>query len=318
MIFISAQPDHTYFFWQLEVQLYNFKRLGIDLSKVHQVFLSQVPMSEEYKAYKAAHPEVNIHFYHDSRKSKGYIPSQRPNALKQYFAEFPHLENERIFYHDSDIIFRELPDFDKLTDENTWYLSDTNSYLNADYIKSKGDTLLSEMANIVGVSVEKIEAINKDSGGAQYLFNSGINALFWAKMEEDCETLYSFLENAIPRLTKEFAKKTGQSEGSYHPLQNWTVDMWCLLWGGLIIGKKMKVVPEFNFSWATGSKKDYESAPIFHNAGVTGNEANRLFYKGAYINKSPFGEDFSFVDKDSASAMYVKEIENCHKNLLCS
>lgn len=315
MIFLEASPDVPYFFWQLEIQLYNFKRLGIDPANIHQVFLSQYPMSEQFKQYKAAHSDVNIHWYSDTRKNKLYIPSQRPNAFKQLFKDFPELEKETIFYHDSDIIFRCLPDFDKMNDPDTWYLSDTNSYLNADYIKSKGNGLLEAMCDIVGIKKEDVEAINKDSGGAQYLIN-GVNAAFWEKLEMDCEALYKYTVDSVPYWAEKFNKETGRPVSQYHCVQQWTADMWGVIWGGLLLGKKMKVVDDLAFSWGTDSIESYLAKNIYHNAGVTGGDVGRLFYKGDYINKSPFGVDFNYVDPKSASSMYVWEMQECVKYLI--
>jgi hypothetical protein len=35
MVYISAQPDNYYFLWQLQLQLFNFNRLGIDADFIH-------------------------------------------------------------------------------------------------------------------------------------------------------------------------------------------------------------------------------------------------------------------------------------------
>lgn len=315
MIFLQAAPDAFYFYWQLEIQLFNFKRLGIDLTKVHHVFVGWDEPSKEFNEFKAKHPEVNICFYKDTRKSKNYIPSLRPNGLKQHFAAFPELENEVIFYHDADIIFTQLPNFEKLSNDDVWYLSDTNSYLNADYIKSKGDGLLEEMCSIIGVNKNQVENINLDSGGAQYILK-GVNAKFWEKVENDCEKLYTYLQSSIPYWAEKFSQKSGQPVSNYHEIQSWCSDMWCVLWNGLLLGKKVKVVPEMDFSWATDSYETFKARKIFHNAGITEGNRETYFYKGDYIYKSPLEFNFEYVNKDSGSRGYVEEMMNYKKSIL--
>ncbi len=314
MIYVTAQPDNSYFFWQLEVQLYNFKRMGVDMNKVHHIFISQSPMSDEYKQYKSSHPEINIHFYPDTRESKGYIPSQAFNGIKQFLAEYPDLQKEQLFYHDADILFRELPDFNKFNSNDTWYLSDTNCYINADYIKTKGDGILEQMCAVVGITPEAVEAINEDSGGAQHII-CGTTPEFWHKVEKDSEALYQYMEGAEDYWTSEYQKKTVEPKEDYTYIQKWTAGMWSLLWNGVLLGKKMKVVkPDLDFCFATDDIEIYREKPIFHNAGVCDSDKHRLFFKGDYINKSPFGVDFSYVDKNCASYIYVQEIQDYVKS----
>jgi hypothetical protein len=257
--------------------------------------------------------EAKTFWYEDKRIFKRYIPSIRPNALKQHLLHFPELKNECIFYHDADIIFRELPNFEKLCADNIWYLSDTNSYINADYIKTKGDTILDEMCSIVGIDKSAVEYINKDSGGAQYLLK-GVDTDFWAKVEGDCERLYSYMVDTIDHWATKFSQQSGLDKSQYHPIQAWTADMWAVLWNIIKRGNTVKVVSELAFSWATDGMPTYNQKKIFHNAGVTDGDRNRLFYKGDFINKSPFETDLSFVDQNFASSAYVNEIKQYMKS----
>jgi hypothetical protein len=45
-----------------------------------------------------------------------------------------------------------------------------------------------------------------------------------------------------------------------------------------------------------------------HNAGVTGERADTLFYKANFRDSSPFDADLTFVKPDTASAKYVEAI----------
>ena len=47
---------------------------------------------------------------------------------------------------------------------------------------------------------------------------------------------------------------------------------------------------------------------IMHNAGVVDNCDGRCFYKGEYINKSPWEADFSSIDPNNNTYNYVQAI----------
>jgi hypothetical protein len=95
--------------------------------------------------------------------------------------------------------------------------------------------------------------------------------------------------------------------------------MWSLLWNLWYFGKETKITPEFEFSWATDSIREYEKKPILHMAGVTEDVSNTKFYKGAYINVSPLDKlkeninFFDFVDKESSTIKYVELMKSIIK-----
>src|SRR4051812_49379132 len=131
MIFLSAQPDEFYFTWQLELQLYNFNKLGIPADSIH-VLISYNPkkgLSHYYQEFiDKNYDKACIFTYADTRTKPRYQSSIRPHIIQKHLLANPHLEQEAIFYHDADIIFRELPDFDNMLNDDVWYLSDTGTY----------------------------------------------------------------------------------------------------------------------------------------------------------------------------------------------
>ena len=127
MIFISAQPHDQYFQWQIEVQIVNFRKHGIS-DKMH--ILVWYPKGsnqlENWSNIGKKYPEVKIFLYEDTGVDLGlYIPQLRPHILAKHFDKYPELSDEVIFYHDSDIIFNFLPDFEKLCEGETTWQSDT-------------------------------------------------------------------------------------------------------------------------------------------------------------------------------------------------
>lgn len=302
MYYISVQPENKYFIWQLYVQVNNFRKLGVEDKMIIIMGYNKKngisPEAEELQKKTKA----RIFFYEDNRANiyKSYIPSIRPFLLKRFFSENQDwIKGQMWMYHDSDILFREVPVIDEKFKYGNVYVSDTSSYLNSKYIKSKSEKLFLEMCEIVRISPRMVEENDSNAGGAQYLFNSNVRAYsrFWDKVMKDSVALYKHMEN------------TKQEYSPEHPIQSWTADMWAVLWNLWLTGYKTEVSPELEFSWPTQGINQWEKTKIFHNAGVSGNDKH-LFYRGDFMNKFPFDENFDFVDSKYCSIKYVEEILN--------
>lgn len=306
MTFICAQPDVPYFHWQVEVLIHNFMKNGINPNWIEILFSYDDSVSKEGRELANKYPFVRFFFYKKTEiENYGYIPILRPDILEQHFRKYPQLSEEIIFYHDSDIIFREIPDFNSLINDDIWYLSDTVSYIGSNYIKSKSDQLLSDMCNIAGVSRELVEANNSNSGGAQYLMKN-IDHLFWRDVKFVTLDLYKYMSD---REEKERAKLSLNELETYNPIQKWCADMWGVLWCGLKRGNEIRLSDELSFSWGSSWGIDeWNKHKIMHNAGVTNNCDGKCFYKGDYINKSPWTEDFSLIDPNNNTYNYVQAI----------
>jgi hypothetical protein len=204
---------------------------------------------------------VRFFFYQDTRQQPiYYISSVRPNVLKQHFKAHPELESEAIFYHDCDIVFTRKPDFNAFLNDNIWYLSNTNSYINYDYIISKGLDVYDKMCEITKMNPLIPRLMNSNSGGAQYLMKN-VDWAFWEFVERDSEKL--FKEITELNIQKKAA------DPNYHELQIWCSDMWAVLWGAWRLGYITECHKDFEFSWGTSSIEDFNKMSIMHNAGVT-------------------------------------------------
>lgn len=307
MIYLSAQPDHKYFHWQLEIQFLNFQDLEIPLSSYHVVIGIKEEPSEGILLLQKRYPEVIFSFIKDTRVKRKYIPSIRPHILSKYFTLNTNLEQEQIFYFDADVIFRERLDFTVFKDEFD-YVSDTDSYLGWKYIDGKGKTLLQDMCSIVGVEVEKVRNIPLH-GGAQYFFQKGLSSKFWEEIERTSVELYCYLQDNIHLYAQRWAKETNSDVEKYHEIQSWCSDMWCVFWELLKYNRGVVVSEELNFSWGTSSLKSLQKTKIFHNAGVTEANEKELFYKGRYINGLPESFDISYIKEDRASIFYAKYVD---------
>lgn len=300
MKYICAQPANTYYAWQVEVMLYNFKRRGINLNDVHVVCAAEEIPSEWIKLRDGY--EANFYFYPDRRRTKQYVSSVRPNILKQHFAAHPSLQSETIFYHDCDMIFSHVMNTAQFKGNDVWYGSDTNSYINYDYIMSKGKDIFDKMVEIVGIDPQLVIDNNNNCIGAQYVLK-GVDEEFWHNVQIDSENL--FIEITEMNNIKK------QDNPEYHPLQIWCADMWALLWNGWKIGHITRIHKDLEFSWATSSEDSYYKHNIFHNAGVTSTQDD-LFYKSAYITSIPYNLGLQLKD-GRASKKYYEWIQRVEK-----
>jgi hypothetical protein len=258
---------------------------------------------------------INIHYYKDDRNKKHYIPSIKPFLISKWIQSNSDY-GKLFFLHDADIIFRELPDFEKLLKDDVNYLSDTIGYIGYNYIMdccvryeskhptSEKDQLISEMSDVIGIDVETIKKNQENSGGGQYLIKN-TNCELWDKIYKDSTKLY----DKMLSYQKRFPINPGQ-------IQFWTAEMWALLWNLWLYGKETKITEDLGFSWATDDLSKYEKHPILHMAGVTENLKSTKFYKGDYINIDPILKmrenikHFDYIENNSSTIKYVENMKS--------
>ena len=308
--YICVQPRLVYYAWQVEVMINNFIKNGINYEDIDILVAcnphdntSSKESIDVWEKLIDHYKDVRFFFYPDTREQPiRYISSIRPNILKQHFQEYPELSKDTIFYHDCDIIFTKPVNFKNFLSDDIWYLSDTNSYINYNYIKSKGEDVYLKMCEIVGIDPVIPKLMNSNSGGAQYILKN-IDHTFWEKVEKDCEQLY-FQITQLNNIKK-------QENQSYHELQIWCADMWAVLWNGWLRGNETKVIKEMDFSWATDSEERFNETNIFHNAGVTCSCGGK-FYKANYRDSLPYNLDLR-IKEGMASYRYYQEIQETAK-----
>jgi hypothetical protein len=297
--FICAQPDDTYYTWQVHAWIESLRELGHSDKAIVLIFIPSFrEKNPKWQQIIDLYPEAEFHFYKDeknevSQKLGIYIPVLRPFCLRNYFTEHPEMKEKAVFYCDSDILFTDNFNLDKFKDDDIIYLSDTNSYINASYFDSKikdvrpekleeykKTDILAQLTFLIGIDRATCEENNDNSGGAQY-FLKNVDGEFWNKVMYDCLTIRSFLRN----VNQQFFKSEDAG------FQSWCADMWAVLWNLWLRKQKTKVVPELEFAWASDPITKLDRVNIFHNAGVTGDHMFDcpVFYKGKYhLGADPF------------------------------
>jgi len=306
MTFISVQPDELFFHWQVEVFIHNAMSKGVNPNWIEILFACDQDPTPEGVALTTKYPFVRFFFYRKHQlENHGYVQILRPDVLEQHFKRFPNLEHESIFYHDCDIIFRELPNFEILNIDDVWYFSDTISYIGAEYIQSKGEDLLPMLCSIAGVSEELVIENQDNSGGAQYLMK-GLTHEFWKDVKETTLALYKFMVDSEIQERKTLSQEQLQT---YNPIQKWCADMWAVFWCGLKRGRKIRISKELDFSWSsTMGHEEWLNSKILHNTGITSSNGGKLFFKNSYRFIEPWDADFSNIDPNSNSYNYLQAV----------
>jgi len=288
MIYLSAQPDLNYFIWQLEIQLINFKSLGIKKENIHILigFNNEVGINQSYKKFKIEHEQfANIYFYADDRRVSNYSSSIRPHIIKKHFEKYKFLQEEIIFYHDSDILFSRIPMVE--LDGETCYVSDTRSYLDKNYILNHSSKhFLASMLEVVGISEKLLDENDKNTGGAQYVLKK-IDVSFWNKLESDSEKLFDLMNQYNEdRWIQEYQERKVR-KGDFKGIQAWCADMWALLWNLWLIGKKVEISRELDFTWPNSPINEWYEKAIQHYSGGS-KDPEKFFDKTVYLNYDPW------------------------------
>ena len=300
MVTICSQPDNIYFHWQNLIQFYNFKKLGI-LKDHRAVFLvSQGKSPSKFVLeFKKQYPK-NVFIYMDDRVQKHYIPTIKIHGVVKYLTT--DRKQQDLMLIDSDIIINEKIDYSKFTENNTVYCSNTKGYLGYQYLKTKGDEIVTDMCHFMGITLDDVKDQNDNSGGAQ-LYYKGVDGLleYFKEVEDKAPKLYDLM---VKHPTYNDYKPT---------IQAWTSEMWAVLWLLWKRDVKTEIHSELDFRWATDDISLWKTNKILHMAGVTAGMKD-VFFKGGFITKAPFNANFDYIRENSITNIYIEEIEELKKD----
>jgi len=289
--YVTCNPDDNYYTWQVHLWLENLKSLGKVDKAIVLIFVPNFRnYNEKWNTIINLYPEATFKVYkdeHDISKLLGiYIPILRPYLLWRYWKDFPEMQNKAVLYYDNDVLLTEKFNIDNYIDDDICYLSNTNSYMNADYFDSKikdvkpdmleeykKDDILAKATALAGTTREIAEKNNLHSGGAQYLLKN-IDVAFWDRMIKDVIDIRIYLQSVN--------KKYFESEDK--GIQGWCSDMFSLLWGLWRTDYDVKVIKEMDFAWSADPIERLNTHFMYHNAGVVSEFMDGIpyFYKGKY------------------------------------
>jgi hypothetical protein len=283
---ILAQPAVPRFQWELEVLLTNLSQFG-----EHEITLLFSKNDDAIPDYFKNKYGCRVFVYEDKRIYNRYIPSIRPYLLYCHLLTHPEYEQGQYLYIDSDIIFREMPDFATFDlDSRKVYGADCDSYIGLDYVLGckNGPTIAANMASICGITVEQMRGV--PGIGAQVILNNP-TADFWLRAYKLSNRIHMYFETVDSNI------------------QKWTAEMWGQLWAWVEAGIVPVHSSELDFSRPTDLIEVWDKHKIMHNAGVITGDPE-LFFKGQYTDRSPFDEDLSWVTDKKVSKKYVEAIQS--------
>lgn len=286
--------------WQVELQLFNLTNKSWPKENIHVLISYDAEIGPSIHANGLINRfcDYPIFLYPDTRPNKRYPSTVRPHIIKKHFEIYPFLRKEAIFYIDSDVIFRKIPDFSGLLKDGFWYASNTRGYMSCNIlIERLGMDIFDKMCNIVGIAPESVMEEEPNTGGAQYIIKN-IPDWFWPKVEHDSNKLYDFLYDI------------SYTDIAHHFFQRQAIDiyiteMWAVCWNAILAGKPFHIHSVLDFCWAHQLKTRWNETYMLH---YTGWAENDTFRKTDFIIHSPFYVDLSYISNKSASAPLGKEI----------
>lgn len=326
---ITCATDSIRERWECRVLLNNLQEQGLLNKTTLLIFQMREDFleafHEDWDLLEKQFPEANFVYFKDHQNITRlcqifhYIPLFRLYVLQEHFKTNPQLEQEAIFYIDTDILITKPLPFEKWLEGDINYLSwtgnpqRTDNYLWQPYFDSKikevdhkkleqykKQDILAHVANICGTTREAITLNSPNIGGAQYLLKN-INSQFWTNcFNYACEIkLYLEGTNITFMNGDTFQKK--QDNG----FQAFCADMWAVMFQLIALDRPVQCPKELDFSWSCDRIERYEQCHLLHNAGITSDAKVRvafeklpdgsnkfeeapLFYKGAYMTSSPF------------------------------
>jgi len=298
--FIVPFIDKPYYLWQILVQVNNFRKMGYEQDTVFlgTTFANMVT-PELQKMIDSSDIKAKFVLYPEDRLIRRYPASLKPRTMAKYFRDYPEEKDTVYVYLDPDVIFLRPIDFSLYVNDDIWYESDTCSYLNSTYIKSKGEQLFLEMCMIVGIDPQVVISNDLNAGGAQFIIKNNTYEL-WHEIELLSVILYKHMKE-----TEEKYKPKGQQ----YPIQSWTSEMWTTNWCAWKYGIETKVIPELGFHMADHVLSRLEH-PFLHCAGTV--DPLKSFAKLNYQD-SPFKVELPDY-ADSITSLYVKEIREVKIN----
>lgn len=305
MKILSVAEDNLYNLWQLELQIYHFKKLGISDDFVPII----VGRGEEPSPYaKELSDKKQKCFYYKMgvvdffSKPDYYPPAIQPFGIYEYLKESKL--DEIIFVIDVDVILRSVEDYRNLgfLRLDTIHTSRT-SYSRMDYYSVKGETYAAaydKMFNYLNLDKNLVKIIetqydaNKDENPGGHTFvMSAPEPSFFKKVTKDSLVIHDLLKNHSKEVKEHMS---------------WMAMLWAYYYNFILkTDKHIESNHRLNFCWAVSESSCDE--PILHMAGAMKENKEQIFSKLDFMGSSPFNPNnkkkVESYNTNNASKMYV-------------
>ncbi|QHJ76432.1 MAG: hypothetical protein [Caudoviricetes sp.] len=311
--FIMLTESNLHFYWEAKVACINLISLGVDPK---DIIVVQTQNDNHYPLFLRDELNVNVYTYPDQRSdaAKRYPASVKPYLWIQLLQDQPQLTQYDFFYMDTDVVFRELPDFNKLpVNANSWYGSNCEAYVGVEYLQSKGKDFIAEIAPVLQLTPQEMLAYQGQGVGAQW-FLTQPTISFWKDVYQECIDLYYLTTALEPMYLKQYKI---EGKVNFYFYQAWTAEMTATLFNCKKHGIEPYRSTELDFDWSTDLRLNVYPfhRKIIHNSGVTKKIARdkHLFLKNDYLDCLPWTRDLSYVNQDYVSYEYVQQVLEARK-----
>lgn len=296
---LTISPDHKGYTWEAEVLFSNIVDThSYPADKVTWITYGEedAPSSEAAEVAEK-YGIVHIH-YQDDRPKKDYATSIRPWLWGKYLQEDEQRQHQRYFYIDTDVLFREIPDFTKMdVSPHQWYGSDTKqySYISPNSVlRDAGRPALDALLDAVGIDITDCYLYEEQSAGVHWYIDSPTPE-FFLDVYHTSERVYDALV-ARDDVPQEFP---------------WLSDMWAFLWILHRHGISPKTHSELAFSTPHQEMPWFFKTKIYHNSGLRvflQNVGEITFNKASWRNGVPEQETIT-VGSHLCSYVYALTLQ---------
>lgn len=317
MKILSVAEDNLYNLWQLELQIYYFKKLGLEKNFV-PIVIGRKEEPSEY-AKKLSEKKQKIHFYKMGvvdffSKSDYYPPAIQPFGVYEYLKDVN--STERIFIIDVDVILRNAEAFynlEKLDPDIIW--TSPTSYSRIDYYSAKGEPYsdsYDKMLNYLNLEKSKVENLenrystNKDDNpsGHTIIINDP-DPIMFKKVTKDSIVIHELLKNHSKDVREHMS---------------WMASVWAYYYNCILSNKALESSSYLNFCWAVSDPSC--SLPLIHMAGAMKDNKEKVFSKLDFMSISPFNPEHkdkvNSYNENYAAKFYVDIIkEYWEENPVC-
>lgn len=262
---VSVQPDENYFHWQLQVQLTNFRKFGVE-HLYHIVITHGGKPSQSIREIEKR-SKATFHFVRLPQQRK-YPPSVVPFGLARFFTDTRF--GKPILFLDSDVLLLRELRIEKLLKNSTNYVSPAPYITLSQLEKWSSKDITKRALSLVGLENIKMSSVKAQEGGAQWLLKGCESPEFWEKVGDDSLQIYDFLF---------------KSKVLYPGVMPWVASMYALLWNLWREKKVTRVNKELSFHM--GSDLYKKSDKLFlHNSGklirIQEQHFNKLNFRSAH------------------------------------
>lgn len=284
MKILSIAEDNLYNLWQLELQIYHFKKLGIENYLVPIVIGKKdkpndlVKKLSERKKSIVYYPYENAEVFNDR---KYYPPLLQSFGVYKYLLDNPN--TKRFLILDVDVIFKTEKDvYNIFSLPTTGVFSSPAEYNRIDFyskIDNEHAKVYDEVFEYLQIDKQTIldfeNSVNpKENPAGHTLFFNHASADLFKKITTDSKNLYDILKDKPSPVKENMA---------------WMASIWSYYYNILNTTTNFKSTPILDFCWATDPATC--NKPLIHMTGTTKQNKEQLFCKMDFLSTSPFNKE---------------------------